>query len=48
MMKNYQASIIYLVKKIQNQERLERIYNLVRYLYLKGEIIKGSTDKDRV
>lgn len=31
---DYRAMIIYLVQKITEQSQLERIYSLVRYLYI--------------
>lgn len=36
-MMNYKNAIISLVNKIQNQKYLERIYQLVRYLYLRED-----------
>ena len=34
---NYQKAIIYFVSKIRNPKRLQRIYQLVRHLYLSEE-----------
>ncbi len=36
-MEPYQNIIIEMVKQLQNQEDLQRIYNLVSYLYIRSQ-----------